>query len=167
MLSPNNKNKNRASHAEVKVPLLLNFLSYCGFGGDSKKDGNAGWIAGYNKDKVNNAIKILTTARQGWRPPVHVLDLLPCYMCEGSIDSRSAATVNSTRKSTDTRSISIRLSETKIHYTIDITYYYDIDDTINYRRLYANQKTNSSRYQASRCRSSRCPTAPISLPRVA
>ncbi len=148
MLSPNNKNKNRASHAEVKVPLLLNFLSYCGFGGDSKKDGNAGWIAGYNKDKVNNAIKILT---QHVRDGGHLFmfsSLLPCYMCEGSIDSTISGD-GELYKEINGYPINLYpgFPETKFHYTIDITYYYDIDDTINYRRLYANQKTNSSRYQ--------------------
>ncbi|GGF70556.1 hypothetical protein GCM10007301_32890 [Azorhizobium oxalatiphilum] len=146
MLSPNNKNRNRASHAEVKVPLLLNFLSYIATIVQEQEHSNEHLVAGFNRQRTLKSARDLFGAVDGGAQIFLFSSLLPCYMCEGMVDSSFDVDGEIYRK-INGYPVDLFPSFPAVprHLTISTTYYYDIDDTINYRGISAGPVSERGR----------------------
>lgn len=137
MQSLNTKGKNRAAHAEVRISLIIDFLlamltlsSY----ESTHEDVKFVMI----KSSISTLGQLYTIAEELDRLSksgelVLFSSLLPCYLCEGSIESTMGGKI----KSINDQPVNLWSGFLGVGKSIPIrnTLYYDVDGNVNYRSV--------------------------------
>lgn len=141
MTSLNIKSVNKAAHAEVRIALLLDFLTKYG-----KSSGHLSvdppltvWTA--DIILASNALKSIIAPSLGTSQLGLFSSLLPCYMCLGNVES----TVGGYIKSINGQPVGMQATFEDVSETALIvdTDYYDVDSAIEYRKINIYKDTES------------------------
>ncbi len=133
MTSLNIKSVNKAAHAEVRIALLLDFLTKYGkaTGHVSVEPPLTDWTA--DIICANNALKSIIAPSQGTSQLGLFSSLLPCYMCLGNVESTVGGFIKSINGQTVGMNATFEgVSETALIVDTD---YYDVDSAIEYRKI--------------------------------
>lgn len=134
MQSLNIKSVNKAAHAEVRIALLLDFLTSYGSAPSPQVLGPALANWQYDIDLATSALKKVVATSAGETKKLGLFSsLLPCYMCLGNIES----TVGGYIKTINGQPVGLNASFDGVAQTALIvdTDYYDVDSAIEYRTI--------------------------------
>ncbi|MDE1148809.1 MAG: hypothetical protein PW843_19750 [Azospirillaceae bacterium] len=151
MRSLNIKGVNRAAHAEVRMSIVLDFLSAVNVIGVDKVESFAMFPTKWkDRNSVSSLAKNIFECTEKNGEFVLFSSLLPCYMCEGVIESTNDGYIESINNAP----VNLWNSFYKLEKTANIykTAYYDIDSAVNYREIDAfrdEKSTQGTRYMVS------------------
>ncbi len=140
--SLNRKSVNRAAHAEVRISLLIDFLDAVRVS-TLNNFNTAAFPASCNDpaELYRLACDLYAHTRQTEHHEAEQLvlfsSMLPCYLCEGTIESTENGTIASIN-GLDVGLWSAFLNVTSVSTRITNTFYYDIDAAIDYRTINVN-----------------------------
>ncbi len=140
--SLNIKSVNKAAHAEVRIALLLDFLTK--YGASTSGHSIDAPLTDWSLDiiRASGALKHIVTPSQGTSQLGLFSSLLPCYMCLGNVES----TVGGFIKSINGLPVGLHATFEGVTQTALIvdTDYYDVDSAIEYRKINIYKGTQPS-----------------------
>lgn len=133
MSSLNIKSVNKAAHAEVRIALLLDFLTQYGATRGATVIGTplADWSLDINS--ASAALQSILSSGSGTNQLALFSSLLPCYMCLGNVET----TVGGYIKSINGQPVNLNATFQDVSQTALIvdTNYYDVDSAVEYRSI--------------------------------